>query len=168
MIQGHHIFDHNASLSNFVDRLHQIYRKAKFYNNNKNLIDGLFDCSESNLSENLTYSITKTCEYLDIDTQINKLSVEPIKPTGKNQDLIINICKINNADAYVNLPGGKAIYNVADFERNSISLIFVPDYSDDILLPSNVYYSSILNLIMFYGKDAALSALNIQKRSLSI
>jgi hypothetical protein len=43
-------------------------------------------------------------------------------------DQICAICAALNAKEYVNAPGGRALYNEADFRRRGVQLLFLPPY----------------------------------------
>lgn len=51
-----------------------------------------------------------------------------IKKRGKKEDLIIDICKKVGAKDYINLPGGKKIYNIENFKKNNLNISFLDNY----------------------------------------
>ena len=83
------------------------------------------DLASGNLSGFLSLVIQQMCSLLEIQTEI--ISTSRIFPKGglKGQHRILEICKKLGAKEYLNLPGGKNLYNYADFMEHNISLSFL-------------------------------------------
>ena len=101
------------------------------------------------------YSSSKAaCDILEIDTFIECSSNLAIKPYLAGQDRIIEISKRLEATDYLNLPGGKDLYDEAKFKSCELNLRF-------LRLPNvfnreeskNIYFQSILGLISTFGLD---------------
>jgi len=100
-------------------------------------------------------SVMLTCEYLGLRPAFVESSA-----IYANQDLngparVIDICRREGADVYINAPGGKALYDPAQFAAVGIDLRFVsgapPAYSRGSQPP--VPGLSILDMLMFHSPD---------------
>ncbi|MBX2833448.1 MAG: WbqC family protein [Micavibrio sp.] len=65
------------------------------------------------------------CKDLGIETKIIRSSSLQIAPELKGQDRLIKICEVLGADHYVNLPGGKKLYEPVHFQKSGIELEFL-------------------------------------------
>jgi hypothetical protein len=86
----------------------------------------LYKCIESQQEEYLSpllwNTLSFTMQYLGIHTPMTK----SITYEGKSQELIINICKELGAKEYVNLSGGRELYEEKEFAKHDIKLEFMP------------------------------------------
>ena len=62
-----------------------------------------------------------------IDSELN------LPPGIRGVERIYAICAALGADAYVNAPGGRSLYNAAEFAKRGVTLTFLPDYRGDFL-----------------------------------
>jgi hypothetical protein len=109
----------------------------------------ILERASGNLSSFLSLVIQRICALLKIETEI--ISTSRIFPKGdlKGQNRILDICKKLGAREYLNLPGGKNLYNFEDFVGHHISLSFLESQmpSLDAAL-SGTETLSILHLMM--------------------
>jgi len=138
------------------------YSKAPYFNQVFPLLDMLIRDEEQNIANYNTQILRELCAYLEINTKIlqgsNVLSASEL--TG--QDRVIEICKIFDADHYVNPIGGVDLYESALFNEQGIKLSFLQT-SDKIkyhqwndTFTSNL---SIIDILMFNSKSEVISLL---------
>jgi len=138
------------------------YSKAPYFNQVFPLLDMLIRDEEQNIANYNTQILRELCAYLEINTKIlqgsNVLSASEL--TG--QDRVIEICKIFDADHYVNPIGGIDLYESALFNEQGIKLSFLQT-SDKIkyhqwndTFTSNL---SIIDILMFNSKSEVISLL---------
>lgn len=101
------------------------YRKCRYYENVMPLIEKIIRNSETDLTEYIKYSIELIMQYLLIKTNIKKSSAINKDNSLKAQDRIIEICKKEYADCYINPCGGRDLYDRASFEKNNMVLYFL-------------------------------------------
>lgn len=101
------------------------YNKAPFFLEIFPVIEDIIRYEEKNLAKFIKYSLRQICNFLSIETTI--MIASDIKKNNdlKGQDKIIEICKIIEADNYINAIGGMALYNKDFFLRQNISLNFI-------------------------------------------
>lgn len=101
------------------------YAKAPFYAEIMELLDSIFDYPKHNIALFIDNSIRKVCDYLNIQTNIILSSNIEKDNALKGQEKIISICKLLQADTYINAIGGVELYDKKVFERNNICLLFL-------------------------------------------
>ena len=108
----------------------QSYKKAPMYNEVFSLMEDILLYEDDNLANFVFNSIDKIREYLKINTKLYLSSSIKKDNTLKGQDKVIEICKILNADTYVNAVGGQALYSFSDFNSEGIALEFLKTHED--------------------------------------
>jgi len=100
------------------------YKKAPFFSETFFLIEKILNFENELLSFFLYNSIKKTCAYLEINTEIIETSVG-YNSKFKADDKIIDICKKENTNTYINPIGGQKLYSREKFMQNGINLFFL-------------------------------------------
>lgn len=75
-------------------------------------------------------SLHWTTKEVGIDCKILTSSMLGIPPRLKGQEKVIEICKYFRAAEYINLSGGRELYNKKDFNEWGIDLQFLPEVQD--------------------------------------
>ena len=142
--------------------IEQSYKKAPNFEEIFLLISSIINKEESNLSKFILHSFILINNYLDINTEIipsaNKYNVDQLKGAEK----VIQICKEENADIYINAINGRELYDKEMFKEQDISLFFIKSqfieykqFKSDFL--PNL---SILDVLMFNSKEQVKEFLN--------
>jgi hypothetical protein len=86
----------------------------------------------------LEQGLRAVADHLGIESSIIRSSSLKIDPKLRSADRIIAISKAVGASVYVNAPGGRLLYNRAQFEAADLRLEFLPAYAGPsrFLLPS--------------------------------
>lgn len=119
------ILEDNGWQSRIRKTLRQSYRNAPLFKSVEDISAQLFDIAQGNLSTYLSRTISLVGSVLDIVTEIIPTSRAFPKKTLKGQDRILDICKQLGAQRYINLPGGKELYDFAKFKSEGIELEFL-------------------------------------------
>jgi len=101
------------------------YKKAPYYEEVFPLIKNIIEQDEKNLAKFLAESIVEISKYLGIKTKFVMSSDIEKNNSLRGQDKIIEICKLLNADVYINSIGGRDLYLQKDFHSNGIELKFL-------------------------------------------
>jgi len=112
--------------------IHNAYKKAAQFEKVMPLIQEIVNNPEEDLTEYIYYQIFKINEYLHINTVLKKSSQIKKNNQLKAQDRIIDICKIEKADIYINPQGGRKLYNSENFKQQNIQLYFLDSRRDEI------------------------------------
>lgn len=117
----------------FKQTLLHNYKSSKNFKKFEPYLDAIFSYPNMYLDVFLINSIKVICSFLKINKKI--ILETDIKETEKykGEEKIIFICKYFKIKNYLNLPGGKNIYNSENFIKNNLSLNFLDE--------SNYYYS---------------------------
>lgn len=116
----------------FLNRIANAYKKAAQFEKVMPLIQEIVNNPEEDLTEYIYYQILKINEYLHIDTILKKSSQIKKDNQIKGQDKIIDICKIEKADIYINPQGGRKLYSSEKFKRQNIQLYFLDSRMEEI------------------------------------
>lgn len=141
----------------FLHTIHLAYHRAKSYDSVMPLIEEIINNQQDDLTAYIEYSVKVISGYLNIGTKITRSSEIDKDPALKAQDRIIEICKKENADVYVNPCGGRKLYQQENFEKNDIKLYFLDPDMNNIIYSQNQndFQSSlsIIDILMFNEKE---------------
>jgi hypothetical protein len=143
-------------------KITQCYCSAPWFSQINPLINDIIHYPAVSLSGYLTYSINAIREFLDIQCTILSSSDCYANEILTGQERILDICHQEKASDYINLPGGKDLYQEVAFNKRNIEL--------KILQPTIAAYSqfgdpfvpnlSILDVLMFNGREKTILMLN--------
>jgi len=111
--------------SKLLKTINHSYQKAPFFHDVFPLLELILSGNHINLVEFIKFSIEIINDYLDIRTRIELSTSLKKNELASGQDKIIQICKIKNADVYVNPIGGINLYDQCVFAEHGIKLIFL-------------------------------------------
>lgn len=138
------------------------YKRAPLFKLIYPLIEGIIGFEEKNLSIYVSQSIKQLTNYLEIRTPIVSSSVPYNTTSLKGQDKILEICRGERAELYVNPIGGRDIYQREAFEKQKIKLSFIKSkpiiykqFGNDF-----IPFLSIIDVMMFNEKDKISNYLN--------
>jgi len=140
----------------------QSYSKSPFFEAVFLLLQDTLNCEVETINDLAKHSIKSLCKYLYIDTILIDSSVDYQNGHLHAQERVLDICKKENTNTYINTIGGKDLYSKDEFSRNGIGLIFLKpliieykQYNNDF-----VPWLSIIDIMMFNGKDKIKKMLN--------
>lgn len=158
--QNRHIRQHEFSCQadswqNALKTIKLFYHNAPYFSQVFPLLSQFLSVKSGGVTEILAAQFNIITSYLDIPARI-LISSEVADTSGyKNQAKILQICKYLGATEYVNLPGGKALYDSSHFAAENISLNFIE--------PGKVRYDqfggpfvdslSFIDILMFNDKE---------------
>ncbi|MDA8671632.1 WbqC family protein [Gammaproteobacteria bacterium] len=108
-----------------LKRIAHDYKNAPFYDLAFPIIETIFKHDEENLARFLAFSMSTICRYLEISTPVINSSSLNKKADLKGASKVLGICKLLNADYYINPIGGLQLYNTNFFESQSVKLQFL-------------------------------------------
>ncbi|OFY92905.1 MAG: hypothetical protein A3K10_08555 [Bacteroidetes bacterium RIFCSPLOWO2_12_FULL_31_6] len=145
----------NKWLKDFYSTLEQNYKKAPYYEPTLALIKTIFNQPHKTISELATTSIIHISNHLKLSTVFELSSLNYAETKGMEKaDRLIEICKLSNADTYINPSGGKELYNKPYFKTKGIDLFFI----ENELTPYQQFNDkfvgglSIIDVLMFNSK----------------
>lgn len=142
--------------------LQHSYSKAPYYEKTMLLLDEILDFPDKNLARFLYHSFSVILNYLDVQTELIMSSSVNKDNSLKGQDKILDICRVLQADRYINAIGGQELYDYKDFIQNRIELKFLKPNHITYLQYKNDFVPnlSIIDVLMFNGKEETKSLLN--------
>jgi hypothetical protein len=128
-----------------------VYKKAPYFTEVYLLVEELMNDNEQRLSKFLGNTIQSLTKYLELSTKIVYSSDLAFDRQKKGQDKIIEIAEYLQASTYVNLIGGKALYENMAFQQREIKLEFLESNNFNYKQFSNYFvpWLSIIDVMMF-------------------
>ncbi|PYJ07562.1 MAG: hypothetical protein DMF06_15310 [Verrucomicrobia bacterium] len=104
------------------------YGGAPFVEEVLPFLSNLLEEAKGSLSAFLSWHLRQVAELIGIETKIEPTSAIYPKENRHGQDRIIDICHREGATSYINLPGGRNLYDAKLFAAAGINLLFLqPD-----------------------------------------
>ncbi|AEI47999.1 WbqC family protein [Runella slithyformis] len=142
--------------------LEQAYKKAPFYATALAVTEKIVNLDAEKLSDWIADSFRVLVDYLDIQTQIISSSSIYQNTHLKAQERILDICRQEKTEHYINPIGGRELYDKTVFEQNGIQLHFIK--SQPIVYPQFknefVPWLSIVDIMMFNDVTTITGFLN--------
>lgn len=129
----------------------QSYRKAPHYETAFPLLEDIFNDPAEDIASYCYQSLTKTADYLEISTEIVPTSRHYGNAALKGQERILDICKKEKADHYINPTNGQELYDKTLFESEGITLSFIKRKSQAYQQFKNEFvpWLSVIDALMF-------------------
>lgn len=109
-----------------IRQLDHYRKRAPCFWETVKLVEGCLDTKEGSISKLNVRILEKVCELLEIDFTYSFSSKMGLPGTsGLNaQDRVLAICELLGASRYINLPGGRDLYDGYRFREGSIEIDF--------------------------------------------
>lgn len=136
----------------FFKTLELNFKKLPFYNETMPLLESIVSSNEKNLAHFIFISLEKIIAHLDLKCRLMKSSQIENTFSHKGEERIISICKMLNADSYINPTNGKDLYSNEHFKKNNLELSFIKvdqNKWDNSIDP----FLSLLELLLLFGKE---------------
>ena len=162
------IHDESGWRSKFLRTIHQAYSKAPYFSDVMPLLEEILVYRSDNLSNFVSNSIRAVSSYLSIAPQFILSSEIPVERENVGVDRIIQICKYLKGNCYINLPGGRLLYSVNEFELHNIKLSFVEkgafvysqmcvdEFVDNLSILDVIMHASPLEIHHFLGRPRSV------------
>jgi len=145
-----------------LNTLKMSYSRALVFQDVYPLLEEIIMLDEKNLSRFIRSSLQMVCKYLYIQTEIIPSSTPYATLDFKGAYKILEICKKEGANEYINPIGGREIYDPALFAENNIRLHFLE--SNPLIYKQGaepfVPCLSIIDILMFNPPDKISAYLN--------
>ena len=151
LINETHINGTEEARNKTASYIKNVYRKAPYFKTVFPMIEGIINYPETNIALFLENHFRVIADYLQIDTEILVSSRIEKDCSLKAQDKVLNICKNQGADIYINAIGGTELYSYEDFAAQGIKLQFIKMLPVEYKQFKNEFVPnlSILDIMMF-------------------
>lgn len=145
--------------------LRQSYGRAPLFAEVYPLVERILSSNETNLALFLDFSIRLVCDYLELRPKWFLSSQLQKDDSLRGKDKVLAICKELNAKHYINLPGGKVLYDQASFDTLGIKLSFIEPNLITYNQGNNEFtpYLSIIDILMFNSQQRCQNLLKEYK-----
>lgn len=137
--------------SKFLKTLKQNYKKAPHFEAVNEVVSQVFLTECTLICELALRSLKSVCKYLEIPTVFVDSSSSYANGELNAQHRILDICRRENTQHYINPAGGRTLYDKELFAQNGILLNFI--VSEQIIYPQYEHefspWLSIIDVLMF-------------------
>ncbi|WP_031526903.1 WbqC family protein [Dyadobacter crusticola] len=135
--------------------IQQSYQKAPHYRKVFDLIEEIVNLDVRTIYELTLHALTRTCAFMEIDTEIISSSTIYNNTHLKGQARILDICKQEGASHYINPIGGMELYDKSKFEGEGIKLDFIKSLPSPYIQFKNAFvpWLSIIDILMFNNPE---------------
>lgn len=135
--------------------IRQSYAKAPYFQDVIELIEKILSSKETNLAGFLDFGLRQICDYLGLDREWNISSNLRKDIHLKGQQKVLAVCNELGATQYINMPGGKELYDHASFAEQDIQLSFLEPHINSYEQNINEFipYLSIIDVMMFNSQQ---------------
>ena len=146
----------NREKRKLLMQLEHSYVKAPFFPTVYPIISKCILHDEQDLTKFLCYSLEQIQSYIDIKTKLLLASDLDVDHSLEKQERILSICKLLNANRYINSIGGLELYDFESFAGKSIKLQFLKSKPITYSQFTNVFIPnlSIIDVMMFNNVPA--------------
>ena len=107
----------------------QAYRRAPHFEEFFPVLRAIVACEETNLAAYLLHGLRQISGYLGLQAEIIPTSYVYRNGELKGEERILDICRRETADTYLNAIGGTELYTASKFAERGIELRFVKPFS---------------------------------------
>ena len=108
-----------------IETIRHRYGKAPQFSAVFALVENILNQQEKNLARFLEYQLRQVCDYLGLHPTWYVSSSLKKDNELRGQDKVLAICEELGATHYINMPGGKSLYNREAFASRGIQLSFI-------------------------------------------
>ena len=146
----------------FLQTIELNYKKAQYFKEVYQLLTVFFDKEFHNISEMAIESVNLVLDDLRVEATFTKSSEAYQNKGMERQERLIDICKQENADHYINAIGGQELYKKEDFLKAGIKLDFIKPLPISYKQFNNEFipWLSIIDVLMFNSKEEVIEMLN--------
>ena len=146
----------------FLSTLMFNYKKYKYYDVVKVLIERILLTPPKTISELAIKSVIEISNYLDLNTEFDVSSKNYDNNHLSGQHRVIDICQKENANTYINPIGGIDLYSKDVFSKEDIELMFINAHKTIYKQFSSEFvpFLSIIDVLMYNDKKRVLEMLN--------
>lgn len=143
--------------------LRHAYGKAPFFPITMPLFEDVLDSNEAFIGEIAKKSIIRVASLLGLKTVFISTSANYNNSELSGAARVIDICRLESADCYINLAGGKALYHTQYFSSHQVTLRFLSPGLQPLKQVSERFLPglSIIDLLMYYDIEAIREMLSL-------
>ena len=152
----------NRFKAKFSKQLEQAYSKLPFFDTVYDLIQQVLNRENKSIGQLAVNSLKSVCHCLSIDTVLIDTSVVYQNNNLQAQSRVLDICKKEDANVYINLSGGVELYQNSVFANNGIELLFIKPKPISYKQLNNEFvpWLSIIDVLMFNSAEEVKAMLN--------
>jgi hypothetical protein len=144
-----------------LESVRHSYSKAPNFKSVNELLSAVVLADEHRIGELAKKSVIAVCRYLGLETEFVMTSAIYANESLSGSERVLDICDRETAHDYINLPGGRTLYDQETFHSRGIELHFTQPRLTPYKQFSQEFHAglSMLDVLMFNSRAAAASML---------
>ena len=140
----------------------QSYKKAPYFPEINDLVKNIVETECNTISQLAIKSVIEISKYLDLKAKFFVASERYDNKELERKERLMNICKKEKANHYINAIGGQELYSKADFMKEKIQLDFIKSKPIEYKQFNNEFvpWLSIIDVLMFNSVEDINEMLN--------
>ncbi len=107
------------------ESIRHAYSRAPHFAAVSALVQGVFETDTQHIGQLAKISVRQVADYLALSTQFIDSSASYGNATLHGAQRVLDICRLEGATDYYNVPGGRALYESATFAERGVRLHFI-------------------------------------------
>jgi hypothetical protein len=138
-----------------IETIRHRYSKAPQFSAVYPLVEDILNQQDKNLARYLDYQLRQLCDYLGLHPKWHASSALKKDNGLRGQDKVLAICEELGATHYINVPGGKSLYDREAFASRGVQLSFIQPKAVSYRQFGNEFVPnlSIIDVMMFNDKE---------------
>ena len=160
LIKDIEVLNNTKDIKKLLDTIQSAYKKAPQFNTVFQIIQHILEIKENaTISELAIKSILLIAEYLELKRNFKVSSEQYTNQELKKADRLIDICRLEGIEHYINASGGKAIYTKEYYKNYGINLDFrIPEKYEYLQFKNEFLpWLSIIDILMFNDKNTIIN-----------
>ncbi|MBU1215148.1 MAG: WbqC family protein [Gammaproteobacteria bacterium] len=138
-----------------LESIRHCYSKAPHFSTVFPMLENIFRQQEKNLARFLDHELRQICDYLGLHPKWHISSALNKDNELRGPEKVLAICEELGATHYINVPGGKELYDREDFEHKGLQLSFIQPRPIEYRQLGKTYVPnlSIIDVMMFNDQE---------------
>lgn len=151
MIHEIEIIKDDSWKKKLLKTIQQSYQKAPHFQEVYTLLQAIINQEHKTIAALNLVALVKICEYIKLSTEIVSSSTIYQNSELKASERILDICRQEKVDGYINAIGGMELYDKNKFEAAGIKLNFIKSLPVSYRQVKNAFipWLSIIDILMF-------------------
>ncbi|WP_395067670.1 WbqC family protein [Paraburkholderia silvatlantica] len=144
-----------------LESIRHAYSKAPYFDEIGDIVSEVINSNDLLVSEVAKLSVEKVSKYLGLTAEFIRSSSVYSNASLGGAERVLDICRQAGASEYINLPGGRDLYDPELFSSRGIDLHFINPVLRPYKQTTKEFHPglSIIDVLMFNHKDAVLEML---------
>jgi hypothetical protein len=147
--------EHDMHVKGLMKKFDRTYSKAQYFEETRDILDAVLKADSASFSGYVVAGLEILANRLKISFLSRLASESEIDSGLRGQEKLLSLVESVGAETYLNLPGGRTLYQSSDFTSRGLKLRFIDPHLPDRYESSTSSLSrlSIIDTLAHYGVE---------------